>query len=93
MIPAPVSPRPWHLRSRLSPIFDANDKPVSGVENAAFYFAVEQAFDPLVATLQAMTDAYEAAAIKAGLSAAEVQALTIPARVLLKNCEIEEAGA
>jgi hypothetical protein len=51
-IPAPKSPRPWHRKPNLPPVYDAGSKVVSFIENAEFLFHVEQCHDDLIAALQ-----------------------------------------
>jgi hypothetical protein len=51
-IPRPKSRRPWGRKPNVPPIYDADDKVVSFIENAAFLFHVEQCHDDLVAALR-----------------------------------------
>lgn len=51
-IPAAKSPRPWHRKPNLPPVYDVDSKVVSFIENAEFLFHVEQCHDDLVQALR-----------------------------------------
>jgi hypothetical protein len=50
-IPRPRSRRPWHRKPNLPPVYDADGKVVSFIENAPFLFHVEQLHEPLIVAL------------------------------------------
>jgi hypothetical protein len=50
-IPRPRSRRPWHRKPGLPPVYDADGKVVSFVENFDFVFHVEQLHEPLIVAL------------------------------------------
>ncbi len=92
MISAPHSPLDWTQEVETGPIYDAAGKVVSLVENRAYLAGVVMLHPLVVKKLKEITDAYELTAGLLGVPAGDVLAMVIPARELLRRCEVEPAS-
>lgn len=66
--PEPFSRRPFYQIPKCVVIFDADGKPVSCVQNAPWFFHVDQCHDPLKGALQDLVRGFRVAATMSGFS-------------------------
>jgi hypothetical protein len=89
--PAAVARRPWHRIQNCVVIYDADGKPVSSVQNAAFLFHVEQCHDPLKDALAQLAADFRLAAMLAGFGEAMISDALAAARAALAKAGITVA--
>lgn len=84
-VPTTHNPRPFHRIDKCVVIYDADNKPVSGVQNAEWFFHADQCHDPLKDALYRLVADFQLMARLAGYSQHVIdQAMAEPIAALAK---------